>query len=114
VLHLCVQRRRLHLQESCGLTLIAVASVESAPDQFDFVAFNCVVEVDFILVDFDVAVRIMIGRELSPERFNFVSQGPLPASAVARGDARVRNYDRQLRVAGTSEFSPYFSLHTSI
>jgi len=74
VLHLRVQRRGLHPQQSCCLSLIPVAAVERALDQFDLIALDLLIEIDALIIEFDQFVAIAIGSQLELQSFNLTGQ----------------------------------------
>ena len=61
MLHLRVQSRGFHLQQSRSLGLIAVAIAERGFDQLDFVALDLFVEIDAVVTESDV---LTIGSQL--------------------------------------------------
>jgi len=63
VLHLRVECRRLHSQQSCRARLVPVAVVERGFDQLDFIPLDLVVEIDAFVIEFDLPVAIAIGRK---------------------------------------------------
>ena len=75
MLHLCVEGGRFQPQESRCLRLIAAAFVERGFDQLDLEAFDCVVEVDAVVIEVDLAVSAAIIVELSLQSFDFTRQG---------------------------------------
>jgi len=60
VLHLCIEGGRFQPQESRCLRLIAAAFVERGFDQLNLVAFDCVVEVDAVVIEANLAVSASI------------------------------------------------------
>jgi len=74
MLHLRVQSRGLHAQQSRGPGLVSVAMVERALDQLDFVALDLFIEIDAVVIESDVLFAIAIGGQLNLQAFNLACQ----------------------------------------
>lgn len=73
MLHLRIQRRRLHPQQARGLRLIATTMIECALDQFDLITLDLVIKVDAFIIEVDLFAAI-VSRKLNLQALNLVGQ----------------------------------------
>lgn len=74
MLHLGVERRGFHVQESRRLRLIAATAVERAFDQLNLIPLNLDVKVDAVIIENDLFVEVAIDSKFSLQRFNFACE----------------------------------------
>lgn len=73
MLHLRVQRRRLHSQQARGLGLIATAMIERALDQLDLITLDLVIKVDTFIIKVDTLAAV-VSRKLNLQSLNLIGQ----------------------------------------
>ena len=73
MLHLRVQRRRLHSQQTRGLRLIAAAMIERTLDQLDLITLDLVIKVDAFIIEVDLFAAA-VSRKLKLQTLNLIGE----------------------------------------
>jgi len=74
VLHLGVERRGFHAQQSRRLRLITAAAAERAFDQLNLISLNFAVEVDAVVIENYLFVAVAIDGEFGLQSFNLACE----------------------------------------
>ena len=73
MLHLRIQRRRLHSQQARSLRLIAATMIERALDQLDLITLDLVIKIDSLVVEADLFTAV-VSRKLNLQTLNLVGE----------------------------------------